>query len=279
MIVHHLNCATMCPLGGRALTGSGGLITGSLVAHCLLVESKDGLILVDTGLAAADTAASGRLPLGMRMLARPMPRPEQTALHQVRHHGYRPEDVRDIVLTHLDLDHAGGLPDFPHARVHVLAPELDAARRRSTTIARNRYLSRHWRHGPQWVAHELGGETWFGLPATAVVDNILLVPLPGHTHGHSGVAVRQPGGWLLHSGDAYFHHDQLRDHGRAPLGLAAFQRLSDTDHRARLDSLHRLRTLHAHHSDEVRIFCAHDPHELSELRRAAAEPTVERGTP
>ena len=31
------------------------------------------------------------------------------------------EDVTDIVLTHLDFDHAGGLDDFPAATVHLRA--------------------------------------------------------------------------------------------------------------------------------------------------------------
>lgn len=42
---------------------------------------------------------------------------------QIDGRSYRIEDVRHIVLTHLDLDHAGGLPDFPHAKVHVHATE------------------------------------------------------------------------------------------------------------------------------------------------------------
>jgi glyoxylase-like metal-dependent hydrolase (beta-lactamase superfamily II) len=37
--------------------------------------------------------------------------------HQVQRLGFDPRDVRHIVLTHLDFDHAGGLDDFPHATV------------------------------------------------------------------------------------------------------------------------------------------------------------------
>lgn len=36
-------------------------------------------------------------------------------------------DVRHIVLTHLDFDHAGGLDDFPEATVHMLQIERDVA--------------------------------------------------------------------------------------------------------------------------------------------------------
>ena len=57
------------------------------------------------------------------------------------------------------------------------------------------------------MRHEVAGDDWFGFDAvTALGDDVLLVPLRGHTRGHCGVAVRRPdGGWLLHAGDAYFH--------------------------------------------------------------------------
>ncbi|MFD0510570.1 MBL fold metallo-hydrolase [Streptomyces aureus] len=38
--------------------------------------------------------------------------------------GYAVDDVRHIVLTHLDLDHAGGLPDFPRARFTSTRPSI-----------------------------------------------------------------------------------------------------------------------------------------------------------
>ena len=54
--------------------------------------------------------------------------------------------MRHIVATHLDPDHSGGLPDFPEAEVHVLAPELDAALHPSLDD-RPRYRGAHWKHG------------------------------------------------------------------------------------------------------------------------------------
>jgi glyoxylase-like metal-dependent hydrolase (beta-lactamase superfamily II) len=44
-------------------------------------------------------------------------------LEQVKQLGFSPRDVRHIVLTHLDSDHAGGLENFPEAHVHVLEAE------------------------------------------------------------------------------------------------------------------------------------------------------------
>lgn len=60
-------------------------------------------------------------------MAEPVLAEEETAVRQVAALGYTPEDVRHIVVTHLDVDHCGGLPDFPDAQVHVLAKELEAA--------------------------------------------------------------------------------------------------------------------------------------------------------
>ena len=54
MRVHHLRAATLCPLSAKLVNGSGGLLAaGTLVCHCWLVESNDGLILVDTGIHSA----------------------------------------------------------------------------------------------------------------------------------------------------------------------------------------------------------------------------------
>ena len=54
--IHHLNCGTMCPHGAPLINGYGKLTdNGHMVCHCLLIESNDGLVLVDTGLGIEDT--------------------------------------------------------------------------------------------------------------------------------------------------------------------------------------------------------------------------------
>ena len=185
--------------------------------------------------------------------------PAETAIAQVRAAGYAAEDVKDIVLTHLDLDHAGGIGDFPSARVHVFADELAAARARASVKEKNRYIEAQWAHGPQWVRHDDPGEEWFGFPAvTALSDDVLLVPLPGHTRGHCGVAVRRADGhWLLHAGDAFFDGRQVQAPARCHPSLAGFQVLMATSNRLRRANLARLQELGAGHGDEVTVFCAH----------------------
>ena len=54
MRIHHLNCGTCCPAGGRLFDGTSDGPLGHLVCHCLLIESDAGLILIDTGFGTRD---------------------------------------------------------------------------------------------------------------------------------------------------------------------------------------------------------------------------------
>lgn len=278
MKVHHLNCATLCPFGGRLLSGSGSLDTqAKLVCHCLLIETGDGLVLVDSGIGMADVERAERT-LGRHFLlfARPVRDPGETALRQVERLGFSRDDVRHLVLTHLDLDHAGGMPDFPKAKLHVHRLERDAALHPRTRLERSRYARAHLAHDPEWAVYQPAGERWFGFECVrnlqGLPPEILLIPLIGHSRGHSGVAVQAPSGWLLHAGDAYFHrHEMAPDARRCPPLLDAFQRIVEIDGRARMKNQERLRTLVRESSDEVRVFSAHDPVELERCRERAQE--------
>lgn len=265
MKIHHLNCGTMRPFGGRLVDGKAGFLrTGTMVCHCLLVETDDGLVLVDSGLGTDDvTNPKGSLPAPFLHVARPVRDIEETAVRQVVRLGYQPEDVRHVVLTHLDLDHAGGLRDFPHAKVHVYAEERHHAFAQANSRDRQRFRTAHWSHGPDWQTHETSGEQWFGFDAVRELPGgLLLVPLAGHTLGHAGVAVPTAGKWLLHCGDAYFFHGETRDAANCPPGLKVFQKFVETDGPARMSNQDRLRALVADHGDEVETISAHDPVEL-----------------
>jgi glyoxylase-like metal-dependent hydrolase (beta-lactamase superfamily II) len=126
--IHHINCGTMCPRGARLIAGEGGLLASTrLVCHCLLVEGAEGLVLIDTGFGLEDTRNPRQLGVPFTTVVRPRADAAETAISRIRALGFEPGDVRHIVTTHLDLDHAGGLPDFPDAEVHLLGSELDAA--------------------------------------------------------------------------------------------------------------------------------------------------------
>jgi glyoxylase-like metal-dependent hydrolase (beta-lactamase superfamily II) len=258
MRVHHLNCGTMRPVGGRLVDGRPGLFRrATMVCHCLLLETDTGLVLIETGMGSPAVTDPARWlgPWFLRQ-SNPLNRPEETAAAQIRALGLDPADVRDIVLTHLDLDHAGGLVDFPDARVHVYAAELAAL-----NAGDRRYRPVQFSHGPQWISHADAGDSWFGFQAVRelpVVPDVALVPLAGHTHGHAGVAVDTGSGWLLNAGDSYFFHSEIDDPGSIPAGLAMFEKHVQTVRGPRVENQRRLRELRREHGGEVTIFAAHD---------------------
>jgi glyoxylase-like metal-dependent hydrolase (beta-lactamase superfamily II) len=274
MRIHHLNCGCMCPLGGRLMDGFSRGLTARLVCHCLLVETDEGLVLVDTGFGCRDVEEPYRRlsPFFVHFNRIQFDR-RHTAIAQVQRHGFSPRDVRHIVLTHLDFDHAGGLEDFPEARVHVLQSEMAAARARHGARERGRYRPQQWDDVKDWRFYEAGGGSWFGFESVRDLDGlppeILVIPLPGHTAGHAGVALRTPDGWLFNAGDAYFHRHEMDPDPRGTPGLSAYQAMMEVDRPARLRNRRRVHALANDRRGTVRVFCSHDAVELEALRRRA----------
>jgi len=200
MAVRYLNCFT-CNARVPARLRTGQL--------CLLVETEQGLVLVDTGPGQADYLRKPAIVRTFQVSTYVPLDPDEAAVRQVAALGCRPTDVRHIVLTHMHFDHCGGLPDFPWAQVHVHRRELEAFRgppRRWLELA---YVRRHIAHDPEFAVYQEQGERWFDFDAVRLpfAPEMWLVPLHGHTRGHCGVAIQRDDGWLFHMGDA------------APLGL------------------------------------------------------------
>jgi len=252
MVIHHLNCGTL----------KAPFIQVDSIVYCLLIETSSGLVLVDTGFGSQDYSAPS---LKMRFFLHYMgvPRnPDETALFQVKALGYKVKDVRHIIQTHLHIDHAGGLVDFPWADVHLLKTEYLAAMKPKGALE-FAYVQEHWAHDPKLVFHEKPLVDWFGFESIPVLKtpeaDFLLIPLPGQTRGHCGVVVGKHGKWLLHCGDAAspFHRDtDLHARGESAHRLdflsARFTKRVIGSH---VSPLHRLLR---EHSAEVQAISSHD---------------------
>jgi glyoxylase-like metal-dependent hydrolase (beta-lactamase superfamily II) len=284
MRVHHLNCISTCPLGGALMDGHTHGLRGRLACHCMLVETATTLVLIDTGFGLRDVAnPRARLSGFFLSLLSPEFRAEMTAVRQIERLGFDAQDVRHIVLTHLDFDHAGGLDDFPQAVVHMLESERSTALAQRTLLDRMRYRPQQWSTRANWRGYRSdAGERWHGFDCVrdlwGVPPEILLVPLLGHTLGHAGVAIDLGGNWLLQAGDAYFYHQEMNvDRPHCTPGLRFYQWMMEKDRSARLRNQQRLRDLKVDSAGNVHITSSHDIREYERLAHRPAYQPLEIG--
>ncbi len=195
MTLHYLNCFTC------SARVPSSWHTGTV---CILVETTQGLVLIDTGPGRADYLRPPGILRVFQVITRVPMDADEAAFRQVDRLGFNPDEVRHIVLTHMHFDHCGGLGDFPEATVHVHQRELEAFMGRPEQFSDLAYVRRHVAHRPHFALYADRGESWYGLPAIALPfePEMWLVPLPGHTRGHCGVAIRTGAGWHFHVADA-----------------------------------------------------------------------------
>ncbi len=67
--------------------------------RCLLIEDGNRLILIDTGMGDKQSA---------KFFSYYVPHGDAALLKSIREAGFQPEDITDVLLTHLHFDHVGG---------------------------------------------------------------------------------------------------------------------------------------------------------------------------
>jgi glyoxylase-like metal-dependent hydrolase (beta-lactamase superfamily II) len=219
----------MRPIGSRR----------AIPTNVLAFEIGNRRVLIDAGMGTADIEQPRRrLGAGWVTASRPVLDTSVCAVRQIENLDWGSNDVTDIVMTHLDLDHAGGLADFPDAKVHVGEAELAAAAHGAPiwSAQNSRYRSVHWLDANLQV-HAPGNTEWFGIdgctPIPGFDGDVLFVPLPGHSFGHCGVAVRHDDRWLLHAGDAIL---ESATSPKMAITLRAFERFIAADGSAAIAS-------------------------------------------
>ena len=163
-----------------------------LPIYAWAIEHDEGVIVVDTG-EASRVHERGYHPRWHPFYRRAVHfsvHPDEELGPQLRALGIGPRDVRQVVLTHLHTDHAGGLVHVTGSRIWVSAGELEAGRGLSGRLMG--YLPHRW---PKWLQTEPIrferrpiGPFDEAMPLTARGD-VLVVPTPGHTPNHVSVLV------------------------------------------------------------------------------------------
>jgi N-acyl homoserine lactone hydrolase len=243
--------------------------TGPRPINVYVIERADGLVLFDTGQDRASVTDAGYLPGGLagllnRRLARFSISADQTLAAQLASIGYGIADVHTAVLSHLHVDHIGGLPGLTHASIVTGRAErqaLDRPLAQLNGLMRDHILLPDLRW--QLITPEPTGDPSLA-PFTAAHDlfgdgSLVLLPTPGHTPGSLSLLVRRPGfAPLLMVGDLTFDVSLL-EHEHVP-GIGQQRQLRD--------STRKVNALRARYPD-LAVLAAHDHGAAASL--AAAE--------
>lgn len=163
-------------------------VEGSI--NAFLVNTGAKLILIDSGAGALYGADGGHL------------------LGNLRAAGYRPEQVDEVLLTHLHADHVGGVAlgtaaAFPNAVVRVNGIDAKYWLSAAQKAAAPAFL------GPMFDGAQASLRPYIASGrlqpfdgAGLLEEGITAVPAPGHTPGHTGYIVESDGERLLVWGDA-----------------------------------------------------------------------------
>ena len=179
--------------------------------HAYLVEHPSaGLILLDAGICADQAHRHRQYYRGILKWILDddeyAQEPDETIPRQLARLGFRADDVRIVVLTHLHEDHVGGLRDLAKAKVVVSQAEWDARRAKMFGFIPMFYApSFEWAERWERVRFESGPFHTFDRSHDLVGDgSVRLLPTPGRTPGHTCALVEMSGYQLLVTDDCLY---------------------------------------------------------------------------
>jgi glyoxylase-like metal-dependent hydrolase (beta-lactamase superfamily II) len=129
-------------------------------------------------------------------------------LGNLRGAGYTPEDVDLVLVTHLHSDHIGGLTTqdgkrvFPNAQIYVAKAESDFWLSPEMAAKAPKDAQQFFQSAQAIAAPYIKAGKWHTFSgAETIVDGMQLVPLHGHTPGHTGYEFSSQGKEILFWGD------------------------------------------------------------------------------
>jgi glyoxylase-like metal-dependent hydrolase (beta-lactamase superfamily II) len=126
----------------------------------------------------------------------------------LRSAGYTPEEVDLVLVTHLHSDHIGGLTTrdgkrvFPNAEIYVAKSESDFWLSRETAAKAPKEAQPFFDSAQAIAAPYIKAGKWHTFNGSEpIVDGMQLVPLSGHTPGHTGYEFSSKGQKIFFLGD------------------------------------------------------------------------------
>lgn len=248
--------------GGRFLTLKllRSLLTGMPAATVpipsfLIRHPSAGAILVDTGLHPS-IATDGKENFGglATRIANPDLATGEDVPAQLRKRGLDPSEIPVVVMTHLHLDHASAISEFPNSTIVVSETEWHSAATDSPLL--NGYRRRHFDYAFDYrtVDFDRGGidsYASFGRCFDLFGDgSIRLAYTPGHSAGHMSVICHLKDRDFVIGGDTTYTAAQLE--GSAPLAPRPY----DAHNYRR--SLQELKLFKREYPDAI-VTSGHDP--------------------
>jgi N-acyl homoserine lactone hydrolase len=179
-------------------------------AGSILVKHPAGDLLIDTGSSSHYDQEISSYPfatwLKLKALAGQL-KPKVPLPDLLRRVGEDPAKLRWAILSHVHLDHAGGLMDLPHLPVLLTREELQFAADRNVQ-AKGYVIAAHTQKFPPVVAPTLRFDPTPYEAFDESVDlyrdgSVVVVPLRGHTPGSVGIFVNlSPTRRLFYVGDS-----------------------------------------------------------------------------
>ncbi|MEA2388173.1 MAG: N-acyl homoserine lactone hydrolase [Thermoleophilaceae bacterium] len=204
------------PLAALRAIGVGSPTVPIPLPSFLVEHPSAGPILIDTGLDPA--VAEGKKESFGRLAANTTARSfrlerAQAATEQLRARGVDPADVQYVLMTHLHLDHASGMRQFPHATFVMSRPEWDSFH--AARAFTRGYVSGHLPDDGHYRTLDFEGDRAgslgaFGRTLDLLGDgSVVAASTPGHTAGHLSVVLRTEAGEVVVAGDAVYTRHAL----------------------------------------------------------------------
>jgi len=219
-----------------------------------LIDHPKGVLLYDTGMNPQVAVGALKYWGPVAKVFIPHMKPEQAIDKQIKALGYKLSDVKYVALSHMHLDHAGGMTCLPDATFIVRKAELQTAWW-PESFQRGAYILKDFQDTRGYKYMELGNEDYdvFGDGSVVLIDS------KGHTQGHQSVVVTLPkSGKFVLTGDSCYMKENIDE--RVVPGIVWDPVWAIKT----IDKMRELRKRGAH------VIVGHDPDAWEEVKHAPA---------